>query len=96
MLGPLSEEELTICRGLSSIDLNLITNAVPHSIGTVGVIGSGGAASTVAVFQDELQQGDNGEDDFVYNSINFLVPPLCTVLDFTNFHFTSPKTGETT
>ena len=42
----------------------LITNAVPHSIGTVGVIGSGGAASTVAVFQDELQQGDNGEDDF--------------------------------
>ena len=42
----------------------LITNAVPHIIGTVGVIGSGGATSTVAVFQDELQQGDNGEDDF--------------------------------
>jgi hypothetical protein len=33
--------------------------------------------------------------DFVYNSINFLAPSLCTVLDFTNVHFTSPKTGET-
>jgi hypothetical protein len=108
VLGPWPEEELAICRGLSSIDLNLITNAVPHNIGTVGVIGSGGAASTVVVFQDELQQGDNGEDDFadgddedadaedIDHTKLSKVPPLCTVLDFTNFHFTSPKTGETT
>jgi hypothetical protein len=32
----------------------LITNADPHSIGTVGVVGSGGSTSTVVVLQDEL------------------------------------------
>jgi hypothetical protein len=42
----------------------LITNADPHSIGTVGVIGSGGATSTVAVLADELEKGDHGEYDF--------------------------------
>ena len=38
----------------------MITNADPHSIGTVGVVGSGGAVSTVAVLQDELDKGTLG------------------------------------
>jgi hypothetical protein len=38
----------------------LITNADPHNIGTVGVVGSGGATSTVAVLQDELDKGTLG------------------------------------
>ena len=33
----------------------LITNADPHGIGTVGVIGSGGVTSTVSVLEDELE-----------------------------------------
>ena len=41
-----------------------ITNADPHSIATVGVVGLGGSVSTVIVLQDELEKGDQGEHDF--------------------------------
>ena len=41
----------------------LITNADPHIIGTVGVVGSGGVVSTVVVLQDDLEKGDQGEHD---------------------------------
>ncbi len=40
----------------------MITNADPHTIGTVGVVlgvvGSGGTVLTVVVLQDELEKGD--------------------------------------
>jgi asparagine synthetase B (glutamine-hydrolysing) len=36
----------------------LITNADPHSIGTVGVVGSGGVDSTVVALEDDLLEDE--------------------------------------
>jgi hypothetical protein len=40
----------------------LITNTDPHSIGTVGVVGSGGVVSTVVVLEDVLEKGEKGDE----------------------------------
>jgi hypothetical protein len=50
----------------------LITNADPHRIGTVGVVGSGGVSSTVVVLEDALEKGekgDEGEHDLLYADV---------------------------
>ncbi len=40
----------------------MITNADPHRIGTVGVVGSGGVSSTVVVLEDALEKGEKGDE----------------------------------
>ncbi len=82
MLGPLPAQELAICRGLSSIDHKYWSPQ--HWDGRGCRIGRSGF-----VYNDWLCI------EFNKFLVDTWAPPLCTVLDFTNFHFTSPKKSKT-
>jgi len=86
-----------------------ISNADPLSttmIGLVRVVESGGVSSTVVVYNDSLciQFNEFFVDTWTQLcSVSWTQPiftsrhqkNLCTVSDFTNFHFTSPKKSKT-